>query len=131
MPRMSEFVFIDIVKNGHCGAPVPAALSAKPVRRAIITLFGISLRLPTASGLPLYETVTSVRRRFFGSSQAGHCLPQLIKWGGGCKETMADWKFIYCSKNHDRTVACWDPFDPYKEQYLASLRKSPDATIAR
>jgi hypothetical protein len=39
------------------------------------TLFGVLLCLPTAPGLPLYETETSVRRRFLGSSRTSGCLP--------------------------------------------------------
>jgi hypothetical protein len=50
---------------------------------------GVSLRLPMASGLPLYETVTSVRRRFLGSSRTSHRLPSVIMWDAECKETMA------------------------------------------
>src|SRR3984893_16363100 len=33
--------------------------------------------LPTAPGLPLYKTETSVRRRFLGSSRTSRCLPVL------------------------------------------------------
>ena len=39
------------------------------------TLFGALLCLPTAPGLPLCETETSVRRRFLGSSRTSRRLP--------------------------------------------------------
>jgi hypothetical protein len=54
--------------------------------RANATLFGVSLRLPMASELPLYETVTSVSRRFFGSLGQATACHYLIVWGVGPKE---------------------------------------------
>ena len=39
------------------------------------TLFEVLLCLPTAPGLPLLETETSVRLRFLGRSRTSRCLP--------------------------------------------------------
>ena len=39
------------------------------------TLFGVLLCRPTAPGLPIWGTGTSVRRRFSGSSRTSRCLP--------------------------------------------------------
>ena len=50
------------------------------------SLFGVLLRLPTAPGLPLYETETSVRRRFWAALGQAAAGQYLVMWGVGRKE---------------------------------------------
>src|SRR5438067_6664873 len=53
------------------------------------TLFGVLLCPPTAPGLLLQETETSVGRRFLGSSRANHCSPVSNYMGPWPQNTMA------------------------------------------
>jgi hypothetical protein len=68
------FVFTDVVGNGYGSALQCAPIIGQADPACECNFIGVSLRLPMASELPLYKTVTSVRRRFLGNSRTSPLL---------------------------------------------------------